>query len=58
MSSQNTICAIFGIAVPTRKGMRLRIPATGGGTFGEHIVPIVRGALVRELYHPVGVRRT
>jgi hypothetical protein len=58
MNSQNTICAIFGIAVHARKGMRLRIPAIGGGTFGEHIVPIVQGALVREHYHPVGVRRT
>jgi hypothetical protein len=58
MNSQNTICAIFGIAVHTHKGMRLRIPAFGGGTFGEQIVPIVQGALVRELYHPVGVRRT
>jgi hypothetical protein len=58
MSSNNTICTIFGLAVHARKGMRLRIPAIGGGTFGEQIVPIVQGALVRELYHPVGVRRT
>jgi hypothetical protein len=58
MNSQNTICAIFGIAVPTHKGNRGRLlPASGGGTFGGHIVPIRQGALVRELFDPVGVLR-
>jgi len=59
MNSQNTICAIFRIAVPASKRVRGRIPAYagGGGTFGGHIVPIVRGALVRDLFYPQGVLR-
>jgi hypothetical protein len=58
MNSNNTICVIFGIAVHTRKGNRGRLlPASGGGTFGGHIVPIRQGALVCELFHPVGVLR-
>jgi hypothetical protein len=58
MKSQNTICAIFGIAVPTHKGNRGRLlPTSGRVTFGGHIVPIRQGALVRELFDPVGVLR-
>jgi hypothetical protein len=58
MNSQNTICAIFGIAVPIHKGNRGRLlPTAGGGTFGGHIVPIRQGVLVRELFDPVGVLR-
>jgi hypothetical protein len=57
MNCQNTICAIFGISVPVGKRIRGLIPAHGGGTFGGRIVPIVQGALVRDLFYPVGVLR-
>ena len=58
MNSQNTICAIIGIAVPTPKWMfgRLRT-AFGGGTFAGHIVPILRGVVVRDPFDPAGVLR-
>jgi|GEM_PF-2285988 hypothetical protein len=62
MNSQNTICAIFGLVVPTgsmRKRIRGRLPAhTGGVVFGGHIVPITQGALVCDLFGPTGVLRT
>jgi hypothetical protein len=58
MNSQNTICAIVGIAVPIHKGNCGRfLPSNGSGTFGGHIVPIRQGAVVRELFNPVGVLR-
>jgi len=57
MNCQNTICAIFGISVPVGKRIRGLIPAHGGGTFGGRIVPIVQGALVRDLLYPLGVLR-
>jgi hypothetical protein len=58
MNSQNTICVIVGTAVPIRKGNRGRfLPSYGSGTFGGHIVPIRQGAVVRELFNPVGVLR-
>ncbi|MGO8946796.1 MAG: hypothetical protein ACLQUY_03840 [Ktedonobacterales bacterium] len=58
MDSQNTICAIIGVAVPTPKWMcgRLRTAYRGGTSFG-HIVPILQGALVRDLLNPQGVLR-
>ena len=57
MNCQNTICAIFGISVPVGERIRNLNPAFGGGTFGGHIVPIVQGALVRDLKYPMGVLR-
>ena len=58
MNSQNTICAIIGIAVPTRMWMRGRpFPAFGGGTFDGQIVPIPQGVVVRDPFDPAGVLR-
>jgi hypothetical protein len=57
MNCQNTICAIFGISVPISKRIRGHIPAYCGDTFGGRIVPIVQGALVRDLFYPAGVLR-
>jgi hypothetical protein len=57
MNCQNTFCAIFGISVPAHKRIRGLIPAYGGDTFGGGTVPIVQGALVRDLKYPVGVLR-
>ncbi len=58
MNSQNTICAIIGIAVPIRTWMfgRLRT-AFGGGTFDGQIVPIPQGVVVRDPFDPAGVLR-
>ena len=53
MNSQNTICAIIGIAVPTRMWMRGRpFPAFGGGTLDGQIVPILAGAEDRDTFNP------